>query len=291
MSIATSMVTNYIYSRWRLLIAIGERQRYKRSLRKLPRLIESNQFHEIEKLLVSCGSFQVASNFRDLVNFFRGSRDRISKIVEVGTFNFASSTLINCLKRENALFYGFDNWELGGTKARALAEWRSEFFPNCYVISGHPLSSTLRATELKDADMLMIDGNHSFQSTLVDCGCLEFLKDGAAVFFHDCGLGNRIWGCFWVYYLLQKYGIVEPYDDRFENRISSVDLRRKPSMNQGEKPEIEFAIGIFRQEIYVKFRHLLQNPQLLWDEVRGRFNMREGLGMAAQSYVWDEWFC
>ena len=84
----------------------------KSSLKKLPRLIESNQCHEIEKLLVSCGSFQVASNFSDLVHFFDGSRDRISKIIEAGTFNFASSTLINCLKRENTFFYGFDNWEM-----------------------------------------------------------------------------------------------------------------------------------------------------------------------------------
>jgi hypothetical protein len=62
-------------------------------------------------------------------------------------------------------------------------------------------------------------------------------------------------------------------------------------VNEGEKPEIEFAIGIFRQDNYVRLRYLLQNPQLLWDEVRDRFNMHKGLDITSQSYVWDEWFC
>jgi hypothetical protein len=146
-------------------------------------LIQTNQFDEIERLLVSCGSFQVASNFRDIVTFFRGSGDKIPKIIEVGTYNFAWSTLINCLKHENAYFYGFDNWELGGVEARALAEWRSGCFRNSEVISGHPLSFASTTKNLEASDMLVIDGNHSFQSTLADCGCLEFLKNGAAVFF------------------------------------------------------------------------------------------------------------
>jgi len=287
----TSLVTNYLYWRWRFLFAAGERQRYKSTLRKLPRLIESNKFDEIEMLLLSCGSFQAANNFRDLVNFFRSSRDKISKIVEIGAFNFASSTLINCLKRENTFFFGFDNWDLGGPKARAMAEWRVGFFPNSHVISGHPLPSSVQAKELENTDMLVIDGNHSFQSTVADCACFDFLKDGATVFFHDCGLGNRIWGCFWVFYLLQKYEIICPSDQRFASCLSNVDPRRKPAVNEGEKPGIEFAIGVLNQAQFLQFQELLQNTQLLWDEVRDRFNMRAGLDMTAQFYLWDEWFC
>ena len=283
------MVTDYFYWRVKSLFAVRERQRYKAILKSLPELIENEKFTDIENLLVSCGSFQVASNFRDLVNFFRVSPDKISKIVEIGTFNFASSTLINCLKDERAIFFGFDNWDLGGAKTRVTAERRAGFFPNCHVISGHPSSCEFNVSKLQDADMLVVDGNHSFRATVADCACFDFLRDGATVFFHDCGLGNRIWGCFWVFYLLQKYEIICPYDQRFAGWLSTVDSRRKPEVNPGEKPEIEFAIGVFNQAKFFKFHELLQNPQLLWDEVRDRFNMRAGLDMTAQSYLWDEW--
>jgi hypothetical protein len=111
-------------------------------------LIEDSKFDEIGKLLVSCGSFQVANNFKDIISFFRGNHDKISKIIEIGTFNFASSTLINLLKPEETIFYGFDNWELGGTKARLIAEWRCRSFPNSHVITGHPLSSSIDVRNL-----------------------------------------------------------------------------------------------------------------------------------------------
>jgi hypothetical protein len=93
-----------------------------------------------------------------------------------------------------------------------------------------------------------------------------------------------------VYYLLLKYGILEPYDDRFHGWLSAIDLRLKPFVSRGEKPEIEFAIGIFHKRSYLRRRDVLQDPKLLWDEVTDRFNMHEGLDMKVQSYLWDEWF-
>ena len=276
--------------RLRWLLAAGERRQYKTIVKALPQLIEDRRFDEIERILVSCGSFQVASNFKDMVDVFQTNGDSFSKIVEIGTFNFASSTLINSLKPKKASFYGFDNWDLGGTGARLTAEWRSRCFPNCRVVSGHPLSSSMEIKDLYDTELLVIDGNHSFRATLADCGCFDVLKDGATVFFHDCGLGNRVWGCFWVYYLLYKYGVVKPLDNRFDGWIRDVDSRRKPAVNPGEKPEIEFAIGRFNKNNYADCRHLLSDPALLWEEVRIRFAMRSGLDMTAQSYLWKEWF-
>ena len=83
----------------------------------------------------------------------------------------------------------------GGTKARLIAECRSKCFPNCRVISGQSLSSLIEIKDLEDTDMLVIDGNHSFRSTLAECSCFNCLRDDATIVFHDCGLGNRIWGC------------------------------------------------------------------------------------------------
>jgi hypothetical protein len=65
----------------------------------------------------------------------------------------------------------------------------------------------------------------TFVSTLRDCAFFSFLRDGAMVVFHDCGLGNRIWGCFWVYYFLLEYEVIEPVDDRFARWIARVDSR------------------------------------------------------------------
>jgi len=284
------MLTDNLFSQVALLFAVGERQKYKAVVKALPQLIENSKFDEIGKLLVSCGSFQVANNFKDIISFFRGNHDKISKIVEIGTFNFASSTLINLLKPEEAIFYGFDNWELGGTKAKLIAEWRCRSFPNSHVITGHPLSSSIDIRNLDNTNMLLIDGHHSFRSTLKDSKCFSFLTDGATIFFHDCGLGNRIWGCFWAYYVLQKYNVITPYDGRFENYIARVDAREKPNVKPGEKPEIEFAIGKFRKDEFVKRERLLCDPAFLWQEVCERFEIRPGLDINSQSQTWDELF-
>jgi hypothetical protein len=283
------MLPDNIFSRLAMLFEAGERKQYRAIVKALPRLIADREFAEIEQLLVRCGSFQVASNFEDIANVFRANRDAISKIVEIGTFNFASSTFINSLKLDEALFFGFDNWDLGGTEARLMAEWRSKHFPNSRVISGHPLSSPIEIKDLENTDMLVIDGNHSFQSTLTDCSCFKFLRDGATILFHDCGLGNRIWGCFWVYYLLQNYGVIQNCDDRFKAWIAAVDSRCKPKLNQGEMPEINFAIGRFNQYNFAKCQRLLSDSESLWREAQTRFAMRGGLEMTAQSHLWEEW--
>jgi hypothetical protein len=180
------------------------------------------------------------------------------------------------------MFYGFDNWDLGGAKARLLAERRCKLSPNAHVISGHPLSSAVQVERLQGTDMLVIDGNHSFVSTLRDCACFAFLRDGAMVLFHDCGLGNRIWGCFWVYHLLLEYEVIEPVDHRFARWIADVDLRRKPCAHSGEKPEIEFAIGRLNRPNYLECRELLSDAESRWSDIEKRFEIRPSLDMAVQ---------
>jgi hypothetical protein len=63
------------------------RKRYRTVVEALPGLVENRHFDRIEQLLVGCGSFQVASNFKDIVNILLTYRDELSKIVEIGTFN------------------------------------------------------------------------------------------------------------------------------------------------------------------------------------------------------------
>ena len=288
---ASFLPISYAFHRRLLAANYCQLEHYQTVLAQLPALVSQKDYAGIESLLRSIGSYQLITNHRDLIKFFESPPHEIDTIVEIGVHDFGASTLTNLIRPKGSLYIGIDNWAYGLGRAKARAFQRSKHFANT-VIFEHNTVFRKMPSSINDICLLIIDGNHSFYHSLQDCKFLNGLRDGGTVFMHDCGLGYRIWGVFWVYHLLCHRGVLSPVDSRYERNLALLkDKDKNMAEFAGTKcPEIEFGIARFSRSAFKDFQPEMQNPHVLWAEVSERFKLIGKINIYRQSYFMDELF-